>query len=83
VKDRKIEITVETYKVLVVKQRDLPGDSQTKQQRLNVDPVLVGVEQIKPGKNSESRKGHFVELTNRLLLACLNSLRDPKGSKGI
>jgi hypothetical protein len=82
VKDRKIEITYETYEVLVIKRRDLPGDSQT-QQRLNVCPVFVGVEQIKPGKNSETRKGHFVGLTNRLLLACLNSLRDPKGSKGI
>jgi hypothetical protein len=47
VKDRKIETAVETYEVLVIKHRDLAGDSQT-QLRLNLDPVLVGLEETQP-----------------------------------
>ena len=87
---KRIEITIETERLLVITRRKsatqarcLPCASQVKMVTADEASTLAGVSSRTIYRWIEEGKVHFLEPSDGLPLVCLNSLYDSKASKKI
>ena len=79
-KERKIEITIETYEVLLIKQRGSVSRSWCKSCSKQValisldDACAAGLSAETISQRGETGRIHLIEIAGELPLICLNSL---------